>query len=60
MQITYYIDQTFHVGLYVLMAMTHKSKKPKHVENCCSPKVSLLGVVALWDDCTFIPADWGS
>jgi len=20
-------------------------------------KVSLLGVVALWDDCTFIPAD---
>jgi short-subunit dehydrogenase involved in D-alanine esterification of teichoic acids len=23
-------------------------------------KVSLLGVVALWGDCTFIPADWGS
>ena len=23
-------------------------------------KVSLLGVDALWDDCTFIPADWGS
>ena len=24
------------------------------------PKVSLLGVVALWGDCKFIPADWGS
>ena len=24
------------------------------------PKVSLLGVDSLWDDCTFIPADWGS
>ena len=24
------------------------------------PKVSLLGVVELWGDCTFIPADWGS
>ena len=23
-------------------------------------KVSLLGVVALWGDYTFIPADWGS
>ena len=23
------------------------------------PKVSLLGVVALWHDCKFIPADWG-
>ena len=23
------------------------------------PKVSLLGVVALLGDCTFIPADWG-
>ena len=23
-------------------------------------KVSLLGVVALWGDCTLIPADWGS
>ena len=23
------------------------------------PKVSLLGVVALFGDCTFIPADWG-
>ena len=23
-------------------------------------KVSLLGVVALWGDCRFIPADWGS
>ena len=23
-------------------------------------KVSLLGVVALWGDCTFILADWGS
>ena len=23
-------------------------------------KVSLLGVESLWDDCTFIPADWGS
>ena len=23
-------------------------------------KVSLLGVVVLWGDCTFIPADWGS
>ena len=22
-------------------------------------KVSLLGVLALWGDCTFIPADWG-
>ena len=24
------------------------------------PKVSLLGVVALWGDCKFIPKDWGS
>ena len=24
------------------------------------PKVSLLGVVTLWGDCKFIPADWGS
>jgi hypothetical protein len=23
-------------------------------------KVSLLGVVAIWGDCTFIPADWGT
>ena len=23
-------------------------------------KVSLLGVVALWGDCTFIPAYWGN
>ena len=23
-------------------------------------KVSLLGVDTLWDDCPFIPADWGS
>ena len=26
---------------------------------CSGPKVSLLGVVALWDDCKFIPEDWG-
>ena len=23
-------------------------------------KVTLIGVVALWGDCTFIPADWWS
>ena len=25
-----------------------------------SPRVSVQGVESLWDDCRFIPADWGS
>ena len=28
-------------------------------KKCICSKVSLLGVDSLWDDCTFIPADWG-
>ena len=30
-----------------------------HLEKSVQPKVSILGVVALWDDCRNIPTDQG-
>ena len=47
--------------------MTHEKNKENKSEKtdvqlylyiAVFPKVSLLGVDSLWDDCMFIPADW--
>ncbi len=44
------------INLILFVEKKNVMKNQTSVEN----KVSLLGVVALWGDCTFIPADWGS
>ena len=48
------------VYLLILYLFRNKLEMDTSIRVRECPKVSLLGVDALWGDCTFIPADWGS
>ena len=69
--LTFFCHDNFHEIFYIFHSFYESNKScccqkwvilmhPKVIHFCASPKVSRLGVVALWRDCTFIMADWGS
>ena len=54
-------SQMEHIGVKFILEFYIRYNRPTHRQHSRSAsKVGPLGVVALCDDCTFIPADWGS
>ena len=50
-------QQQFSAELCSIISIEHTYFEPL---SSGRPRVSVQGVVSLWGDCRFIPADWGS